>query len=364
MNIKNIPIFVAALLFMGSCSNQGRHGGEDGKIVIKYSDFKEVQVDSPFEMIESEPRFVRLSSGENNSFGFSGIDRIEILNNKIYILDNSHYRLLVFEDSGAPAFKLDLRGRGPNEYLQISDFDVDEDGTIWVADAQKNRMFKYSSEGVMQKSLPYVSEITMVCCLGDGQFLIGLGNWDNSEFAGTALALSDSAFAVKTPILPFPKNTDSNFEFNSVFSRGEEGVFYNWPIDDNLYEISYDGTLRNTYYFDFGEKTVPDKWRRNVEPILPKLLDYCFLVNTFQVTSDYVVCGIRINEVWNSVIMDREKKTMACFEPKTSGYNLVGQYPSGSIWQINSNCEMDNLPSEVQEWLDNDDDVLVLIPFK
>ena len=363
MSIKDIPIIVTTFLLL-SCSNQSirKDGGE--RIVIKLSDYKEVQEESPLEMFESTPQIVHLLSDENNAYGFSNINKIVVFNNKIFILDESHYRLLVFDDMGNPLFKLDYRGRGPNEYLQITDFDIDQAGNIWIVDAQKNRFFKYSSEGILIKSLPYMSEVSMLCSIDESQFLLGVANYDESEFAGTAVALSDSSFAIKASMLPFPKNTDPNFGFKSEFSKGKDGVFYNWPIDDYLFEISYDGTLRNTYYFDFGMRTVPEKWRRNIEPILPRLRDYCFLVNTYQVTSDFVVCGMRINDVWNSVIMDREKKIMASFEPKTSGYNLVGQYPSGSIWQIHSNCEMSRLPTEVREWLNNDDDVLVLIPFK
>lgn len=33
---------------------------------------------------------------------------------------------------------LNRRGRGSEEYLQVSDFDVDDEGGIWVLDGQKD----------------------------------------------------------------------------------------------------------------------------------------------------------------------------------------------------------------------------------
>ena len=362
MRVGRLICFVSVLAIFVSCAAKQSDADTTGKTVITVSDFKEVQVDTPFEMFAGEPKFVHLSSKEG--YSFSKAFKVEYINNKIYILDQNHYRLVVFEDSGAPVFKLDYKGRGPNEYLQITDFAVAPDGTLWIADAQKDRMFKYSAQGVMQESEPFYSEIVRMCGLDDGRLLVGIANYDYSQYAGTALALADSTARIQTPILPYPKRNDPNYWFTSVISRGENGVFYNWPVDDNLYEISYDGELLNTYYFDFGAKTVPMKWRNDLEPHEAKLPEYRFLSRSYKVTPEYVICAVTDSENWFSVIMDREKKTAAYFDDKTSGYTLLGQYPYGSIWRIDPTCDASKLPAEVQGWLEDEDDVLALIPIE
>lgn len=361
MSFKGSLFFVFAMIALASCANQS---GSDmvGKTVITMSDFKKVHVETPFEMFAGEPKFVRVPSKEG--YSFSKAFKVEYINDKIYILDQNHYRLVVFEDSGAPVFKLDYKGRGPNEYLQITDFAVAPDGSLWVADAQKDRMFKYSAQGVMQESEPFHSEVVRMCALNDNQLLIGIASYDITEYAGTALALADSTAKIQKPVLPYPERTDPNYWFSSVISRGENGVFYNWPVDDNLYEISYDGELLNTYYFDFGAKTVPMKWRKDLEPHESQLPEYRFLTRSFKVTPEYVICAICNSVDWASVIMDREKKTIAYFDDKTSGYTLIGQYPYGSIWRIDPTCDGTSLPEEVQGWLEDGDDVLALIPIE
>ena len=244
------------------------------------------------------------------------------------------------------------------------DVKTSPDGTLWVADAQKDRMFRYSPQGVMQESSPYYGEIVRMCGINDGRFLVGIASYDYTEYAGTALAIADSTATIQTPVLPYPERTDPNYWFTSIISRGENGVFYNWPVDDNLYEISYDGELLNTYYFDFGTKTIPMKWRKNLEPHESQLPEYRFLTRTFKVTPKYIICSMSNSMDWDSVILDREKKTAAYFDDKTSGYVLIGQYPYGSIWRIDPTCDASKLPAEVQGWLENEDDVIALIPVK
>ena len=114
------------MLLLMSCSGQVRPD-TDGKTVITLSDYKEVRVDTPFELFDGDVRYMRLSTGDG--YGFSKVYKAEYINNNIYILDQNHYRLVVFDDNGQPVYKLDYKGRGPNEYLQITDFAVAPDGT-------------------------------------------------------------------------------------------------------------------------------------------------------------------------------------------------------------------------------------------
>ena len=307
MRFKRFILLATGLSLLVSCSDRGP-GALDGKTVISIQDFKEVRVDTPFEMFEVEPRFVRMASDTCNSYGFSKVYKAEYIDGKIYILEQRRYRLLVFDDTGRPVFKLDYRGRGPNEFLQITDFAVDRNGDLWIADAQKDRLFKYSLEGDLLDSRPFDSEIVRMCGADPGQFMVGIANYDSSEYAGTALAIADSTGTIRKPVLPYPDRTDPNFWFTSIISRGENGVFYNWPVDDNLYEISYDGEVLNTFYFDFGNKAVPLKWRNRLERHEAELPEYRFLARSFKVTPGYVLCGISNSIDWYSVILDRKKK--------------------------------------------------------
>lgn len=361
MIMRKIAIIAAALCLLSACSRPVK----DGAVVIKMSDFEEIRADSPFELFEAEPRFVHLQAGEDNSFGFARISKIEIVGDKIYIFDEqprTYYRVLIFDLDGNPVAKIDSRGRGPNEYLQITDFAVDPAGNIWIADAQKDVLFKYSEAGEMLESRPYTSEISKICCIDGGKCLLGIANWDVSDYAGTALALADASAVIEQPLLPFPEMTDPNYVFGSELSRGKSGVFYNWPIDDYLYEVSYDGALQNTYYFDFGSKTFPEKWRADVEPHEGELAEYQFLVGTYQITPRHIVCGMHKDDKWNAAVIDREAKTIAYFDTRDSGYSLSGQYPGGSIWRLDANCDTTLLPAAVRTWLDAGEETIALLP--
>lgn len=46
-------------------------------------------------------------------------------NNRYYILDNKQHSIFCFDNTGKFLFKIDKRGRGPQEYLYLADFTID-----------------------------------------------------------------------------------------------------------------------------------------------------------------------------------------------------------------------------------------------
>ena len=92
-------------------------------VEILVGQYKEFSPATPSEVYDVEPIYIQLPfrGGENSSFG--SIEKVIVRNDILYIKDSSSKRLITRPVSGGAYSVLDYRGRGPNEYLQISDFD-------------------------------------------------------------------------------------------------------------------------------------------------------------------------------------------------------------------------------------------------
>ena len=61
----------------------------------------------------------------------SPIDKLEIADDKLYLLDNEQDFIFIFSRQGKFINKIDDIGRGPEEYYELSDFHID-DSLIYV----------------------------------------------------------------------------------------------------------------------------------------------------------------------------------------------------------------------------------------
>ncbi len=73
------------------------------------------------------------------------IGRILFFENVIYIHDEMTDRLVAFSRNGKYLFKIDKKGKGPMEYLKLTDFTIDEDRRfILIYDSYGHKLLKFS----------------------------------------------------------------------------------------------------------------------------------------------------------------------------------------------------------------------------
>ena len=74
---------------------------------------------------------------------FSEINKIQISNHKIYILDKFQRLLGIYDMSGKGIGKVGNVGRAPEEYLNLTDFSINKDGNIHIIDGRLDKMNIY-----------------------------------------------------------------------------------------------------------------------------------------------------------------------------------------------------------------------------
>ena len=270
----SLAVFAAASILMEITSCTGKSGDASVIKTINVGDYQEDSFDWK-SMFGNELHLVELTD-TSKEYSFTEISKLFFKKDKFYISDWATRRIIVFDLNGNPVFVLNRRGRGPEEYLQVTDFDVDNSGGLWILDGQKDAVVHYSSEGrFLSQSKTGDCQYSHIACSNEN-LLLSVAYWDKTENGGYIAVAADTNLNVTSRYGRIPEFYDPDV------------LMYNNPIDDYVSVFESD-QYKGDYYFDFGSKKVPDDVRKSVEPHLESIADYMFLLNAVGVYKDYVV---------------------------------------------------------------------------
>ena len=121
--IYRITLLIQIILIISSCGTEKK---EIQNIEVDIDDIQKVS----FFDIFSKATIIPLET--NDSSLIRNITKIIPFNNKFYILDYIKAEILFFDESGRYLSKIRDKGDGPNQYVNISDFDIDRSRNILI----------------------------------------------------------------------------------------------------------------------------------------------------------------------------------------------------------------------------------------
>jgi hypothetical protein len=261
MKSKTFILYLAlALLYTGCHAKKELSEPGFETEMIDFSSFREMEDDMPQDLVK-EVKYIRLDCS-NDDMLFKGIDKIKINNSRLFILDRRIKKLFVFDREGAGIGTVGRLGQGPGEYLQITDFDVNESGDIYFIDGtggDNDRLFVFNKElrFVSVTKMPFEADI--IHCLRNNKLLFGLSSWNKGENSAMKIAVTDSGLKTEQTCLEYDEYQDDGFWISDYcFVEIGDRLQYNKQIDNTVYEFSDDGQPVKAYRFDFGGKNVPD----------------------------------------------------------------------------------------------------------
>ena len=151
-----IMIIVSLTMLIAACRNKGsgvekRQSGIETTIIqLDPKKISEISMDSLIDTVW----YVPLETKGNSIVG--KIDKLIFSNDRIFISDSEiTHSILCFDLSGQFLFRIQERGRGPNQYLTLTSFDVDsEREEVIVYDAQQRAFMKYDFSGKLVSKHP------------------------------------------------------------------------------------------------------------------------------------------------------------------------------------------------------------------
>lgn len=330
---------MAAPLLMTSCGQRQTVAAEE-TVNLQNPTFK------PFEEMPTllADKFTKVTLQQDSSdVPFTSLNKAIKNGGKFYVLDNRQHRIGVFKENGEKDIDLSRRGRGPQEYIQITDFDVNKDGGIWILDGQKDAVYHYDAAGEFVASSPVPTDVDYIARLDGGGFLFGVSPWNESEYKDKEVVVCDNDLKIIGSCIDYDGKKDPNMTFPSLgFIHGEDGeITYNHPIEDRVYVFSPDGKHVKTMHFDFGSKAVPDEYRSNIEPHMEDVIASRFIVNGIVPSKEFLLgCMLDVGRYAN-VIWDKGNEVLYSTELTPDSICLIGGASDCAIFRVAPTGEED-----------------------
>jgi len=131
--MKRILFFLLIASFLGFYSCSSSNSSEDNIMIDVESVVGKGSIHKASDFIK-EIKYIPLETNSNSMVG--DISNLIVMNNKMYVRDNKNV-ITIFDMNGKYLNTLNRVGRGPEEYMAISDFEVASNGNIFIASRQE-----------------------------------------------------------------------------------------------------------------------------------------------------------------------------------------------------------------------------------
>ncbi len=295
-----------SLVVLSSCKNNAVDIATIKTIKLSEYQVKEFTWES---WLGQDAHIVELSD-TSKEYSFSDVSKLVLKADKLYISDWPTRRILIFDINGNPVSVINRRGRGPEEYLQVTDFDADDKGSVWVLDGQQDMVKHYSSNGDLLSQAKTGDCQYSNILFKDGYLFLSVSAWDKTENKDYKVVQTDTCLNVISGYGRKPEFMDSDFTYPAVgFNLVNDEVMYNSPIDDYVSVMDSKG-YEGDILFDFGAKRVPDVIRQSVEPHQKEIPDYSFLVNCVGVFNGFAAGTLHEGTGYVDFLLDEKNKTI------------------------------------------------------
>lgn len=286
-----MTVFACLILLVCLCGCHSATTNSSGfeECRIDFSECEQLHWSELPDSILGKKQYIVLDT-TNAECDFRQMSKVLLDDRYIYILDAYLKKLVVYDYEGNGIARIGNRGEGPQEYLDISDFDVAPDGTLYFIDGQLNKLFCFDKEFrfLYNKPLPFETDVLTVV---DKGILWGLSSWNKKECEGYKVVRTDRDIHVTDSLLTYDEYVDPSFWISYYsFIRSRDNISYNQPIDNHIYLFDNLGQLKSCIYIDFGKQNVPDEVKKDVETNLAFFDRYCMLKN-YTVVTDKVIAG-------------------------------------------------------------------------
>lgn len=254
MNKINNLIILSTVICLLSCNKQ------DNKISTEYSssisfDINKANKICNFSDICKNVTFIELETKDESIIG--NIDKLHIANNNIYIKDGN--KLNVFGINGTFLFCLNKRGAAPNEYIEISDFSITDNGEIVISDALSKKIIFYNNKGNYITHKIFNFYIEDIAVLNDSLYIIDCNDNKNEQ------------------LVIWNKNIDKiiykYFEYENrfilplqqTFCNIDKKIYYQIPLSNELYSFNKNGKINQKISLDFNDYNIKESDIVNVD---------------------------------------------------------------------------------------------------
>lgn len=319
-------IFIVQLLFFGACK-------EEKTMVIgveKTLDFDALNIDSLLYKKIGKVKFLALDV--NDESDVYEVDKMVVKNNLIFIGDFHSGKIVVYDMNGKIKFVLHGKGGGPQEYLELKSFAVD-DQNIYILDNFRHCMNVYdcyTGEFKDSKKLSFVAWDIEV--LSDDYLIFAFvplsGGVLNRDQPLYKIFVTDKELHVINMFFKYEKEDCEFIGKTTYFTSIQNGViFSSMASDDFTIFLGVDSVRRIAVNF---ENKIPPKYRANKNKIFENGYDY--IAQTPRSCANYIAFEFSVGDDFISYVYDESE---GCFltNPAIDSHNYF-LYPAASFENV------------------------------
>jgi hypothetical protein len=195
-----------------------------------------------------------------------GISHFRISDRFIYIKDIHFEGIYEFDREGRCVKILHKRGRGPGEYIEISDFIIDEEqNTLEIFDMQTKKLYIYRlSDFSFIKEIPVPLTVAFkVAKNGDMYYFNtkGLRNIVNGQPTNSHIITYHQVSGQLLPLFDriLPDEEHQSWDFVNGFAfNSQNDLFFSMAWQNRCYKIE-DTSIKPVLLIDVGSQDVPDR---------------------------------------------------------------------------------------------------------
>lgn len=329
MYSRNIfcALFIFVVFFNVSCSHkQEQKDFESKKVTVKNDkwDKKKFVLDD-FLLLE-----------DNKESHFIELKKLKIKNEKAYILDTyNQHKLFVFNMDGSFVNAILLSQEEGEEKNKIWDFDVNDKGEVGLLDAERNKLFFYTEDGVLVKKMDLLFKVDAFAFLKNEGCVFSVkkdGGLDNKP----KVVVTDANLNIEKEYFSYTEKSKDNKLSKFLFRDSPQGIVYNKAVDDFLVVFDeINGDVIKTYRVDFGDKEMPQNFKDDFEAYIGSYDEinkhYC-MYQTPCLVSNTIVGGLFVGvknglfaydlNTKKSFVKTLKMAALSCRELKTLDYVL------------------------------------------
>lgn len=209
---------------------------------------------------------------------FSRADKVAVEEDNVFIADFKAGKLLSFTKGGSFRFSIDRRGRGPQEYVSLTSFSVNN-GRVFVLDGETRNVLCYdSNDGGFVGKWSIDFEAWDVEALDNGNLLFAFAPLslieDRKMEECYRFIITDSAMTPVARMVPFdPLSFDILSYTHYLSASGDKIIAAAFDIDGCHIFSREDGSLEESYKLDL-EHSIPSDRRTDFNVLMSNPLSY------------------------------------------------------------------------------------------
>ena len=365
MKLFNITLF---LLLITACDSTSKNKEVIAKETINIGEGKNIKLSEVFESFE----YVTL---ENKKI-IGNIYKMKIENEAFYIHDNISKSIQKFNETGKFEYEIKRPGRGPGEYIMISDFLINKN-TIEILNPGTNKRLFFDDKGnfVDKKKIEtldmnhiYLNESNIIGYNIPGGYVV-----DDYYYHLWNKDLTD----VEAKNIPFYPYKDKYMNGNMYpFSKYHNTINFCADFSNIVYSINEESEITPKYilnfnYYKWPQEAIYNKfynrtifeWSKGMKPYVQFLRfiesdNYCYI--------GFYIEGNRKNSFYN-----KKDKSVVCIDNfdddmglGTTNFEIVG-HSKGYWYAIVRISEMDNVEKiKEKDYSISDDTEFIILKLK